>query len=260
MPGADAPKPVPIMKFTHNVLDRDVDFRKEMTLASLMCYLQDAAGYHSTNLGANALVLAEENKAWILMRLRVDIERMPTLYEEFTLETWPQKASVHYERDFLLRDMKGKVIVRAVTMWIIMNVKEREILRDAEVDYGKIELISERAIKDRIVKVKTPGKSVYAMERPITYSLLDFNRHLNNTKYMDLMMDCLGMHFLEKNRVDRVEINFIHEVLEGDTLVLGMDRSQEEDGVLYVEGGSRKDQRTSFRAKLHFTKADSAGA
>ncbi|MDR3072526.1 MAG: acyl-ACP thioesterase [Clostridiales Family XIII bacterium] len=246
-------KPVTIYKQTFRVTDRDIDFRKELSLSALSCYLQDIAGTHAENLGAGSTLLNEKGMAWILMRLRIDIVRMPTMYETFTLETWPQQPSVQHERDFLLRDTYGKVLARAASIWIIMDYEKREIVKDAQLSYAKMEPIEERAIKEGAGKVKPSGNPVYAGERKISYSYIDFNMHLNNTRYMDLIMDSLGIDFIEQHKIDQIEINFVNEVRGGDILIMGIDRSAEEKGILYVQGGARNTQKISFRAKLLFS-------
>jgi acyl-ACP thioesterase len=246
-------KILPIHKMTVQVKDGDVDFRRQMTFTSLFSYMQDAAGLHSAILGIDSDTLTERGVAWILMRMFVDVVRMPKIFENIIIETWPQRPSAHCERDFLIRDENGKVIIRALSIWIIMDIEKREILRNPGFSYPDIDFIMERAIKEPLKKLKTPGKSEIAGERPITYSIIDLNRHLNNSRYLDLIMDCLGMDFIENNNIDSVEINYVGEVQVGDTMILGIDRSEIDDGVIYVEGGSKNERKTSFRSKIVFT-------
>jgi acyl-ACP thioesterase len=246
-------KILPIYKMDLQVKDGDVDFRRQMTFTSLFSYMQDVAGLHSAALGVDSDKLTERGIAWILMRMRVDVVRIPMIFENIVIETWPQKPGTHCERDFLIRDENGKVLIRARSVWIIMNIEKREILRKPEFSYPDIDFIMERSIKEPLKKLRTPGMSEIAAERPITYSIIDLNRHLNNSRYMDLIMDCLGMDFIENNNIDSLEINYVGEVRVGDTMILGVDKSEMEGGVIYVEGGSKNERKASFRSKITFT-------
>ncbi|MBO7235224.1 MAG: acyl-ACP thioesterase, partial [Alistipes sp.] len=58
--------------------------------------------------------------------------------------------------------------------------------------------------------------------RPVVYSDIDFNRHVNTLRYINLMFDTLPIDIIEKNNGLRIDINFISEALYGEVLTIGV--------------------------------------
>ena len=59
------------------------------------------------------------------------------------------------------------------------------------------------------------------MSRPVVYSDIDFNRHVNTLRYVDLLFDAMPLEIIEKNKGMRLDIHFIAEAVYGDTLTVG---------------------------------------
>ncbi|MGY0693885.1 acyl-ACP thioesterase domain-containing protein [Virgibacillus sp. FSP13] len=68
--------------------------------------------------------------AWVLTRIRVTIVLTPNWDKEITIETWPlEPGKVEFDRDYLVQDVNGNVIIRTISKWIIMDMHERKIKR-----------------------------------------------------------------------------------------------------------------------------------
>ena len=59
------------------------------------------------------------------------------------------------------------------------------------------------------------------MSRPVVYSDIDFNRHVNTLRYVDLIFDTMPLELIEKNKGLRFDIHFLAEAIYGDTLTVG---------------------------------------
>jgi acyl-ACP thioesterase len=237
--------------FTNIIPDRDCDFKSKLRISTLFGYLQDAASLHARNLGASVETLQEKfGVAWILMRLKVDILRMPTWLENITVETWPQKPAALYERDYLIKDETGEVLVRGSSVWVLMDLLTRSIRKETLFDYKGIPLLTERAFKDRLGKLRVDAALAPAIEKKIDYSDLDRNRHVNNTRYMDYAMDSIGTDYLNTHEVKQIEVNYVNETRSGETIIVSKGSSDSEDGVFYIEGTIAEDGRTAFKSKV----------
>ncbi|MDR0852038.1 MAG: acyl-ACP thioesterase [Clostridiales Family XIII bacterium] len=243
----------PVSKYTLSVTvpDRDCDFKDQLRLSALFGYLQDIAALHAKNLGASVDKLKESfDVAWILMRLRVDILRMPKRYEVLTVETWPQKPATLYERDYLIKNENGEVLVKGVSVWILMNLVKREIVKETLLDYSHIRITEERAIDCRLGKIRSDAELLPALEKKIEYSDLDRNQHVNNTKYMDYAMDSIGAAGLETQDVKQVEVNYVNETKLGETIIISKGVSVSEKNTFYIEGTIAEDGRSAFKSKI----------
>jgi acyl-ACP thioesterase len=209
---------------------------------------------HSDHLGVGVgRLLQDFGVAWILMRLKIDVIRMPVLFEEITVETWPQEPKTLFERDYILRDGAGNALVNAVSVWILMDMEKREIKRERLFDYGDIPILKERAIDRKPGKLKPFDAPKPAYGKEIRYSDADYNGHINNAKYADYIMDCFDADFLKTHEVKALSINYINEILIGDTLLLQKVANPDNSNAVYVEGLSQNEKKPAFQSILEFT-------
>jgi len=241
-----------VFKRTYHIDLRDVDFMKRLKLSTLFGYLQDIASLASIDLGFGIETLEKKfGVAWILTRIRVDIIRFPIWDEEITIETWPlEPGKVEFDRDFLVKDASGNVIIRAVSKWVIMDIKERKIKRTEWIGIQYPEKITERAIEGRLGKLKDFGKLEKAYDKVIGYSDIDFNGHLNNSKYVDYIMDCFPVDDHKNHTIRGIDLNFNQEALPGETITLYKDTSKLAENIIYIEGINQTDNSVVFKSLI----------
>ena len=58
------------------------------------------------------------------------------------------------------------------------------------------------------------------VKKQVTYSLLDENGHMNNTRYMDWLDDLLPSGFHKAHRVQEFTLCYMNEAMEGDEIDL----------------------------------------
>jgi acyl-ACP thioesterase len=90
----------------------------------------------------------------------------------------------------------------------------------------------------------------FEFERDFSIRDLDFNGHLNNSKYVDLIMDCLTAEHQNWYLVKTIEVNYINEALAEDTIVIFKDLSAFSSGLIYFEGINEQNHRTIFKAQI----------
>ena len=230
----------------------DVDFTKRLKLSTLFGYFQDVASLSAENLGIGINKLESEfSVAWVLMRIRVDIERNPTWNEGITVETWPQQPKkLEFERDYIVRDTEGNIIIRAVSTWIIFDIKTRELRKSELIAIDYPPFVNERAIECKLGRLKPFGQLDIAYKKVIGYSDVDFNGHLNNSKYIDFIMDCFPVENHRHYGVKSIEVNYINEALPGEALVLRRDVSAVNANMIYIEGVNEAAKKAVFKAQV----------
>ncbi len=245
-----------LFKKNYHIDLRDVDLNKSLKLSSLFSFFQDIASLAAENLGYGINELGEKfGVAWILMRLRVDILRHPRLDEEITIETWPQvPKKLEFERDYIVRDRNGNIIIRAVSAWVIMDIHERKLKRTDVINIQYPSIMEERAIECKLGKIKDFGYLQNAYKKVIGYSDIDFNGHLNNSKYVDYIMDCFTVEEHQKYHVTSIEVNFKNEALPGDIIHLFKDTSNIQSNQIYIEGKKEETEKLVFKAQVTIKK------
>jgi medium-chain acyl-[acyl-carrier-protein] hydrolase len=244
----------PVTKYTKNYhIDLNVvDFKKELKLSALFGYFQDIANVAAENLGVGINQLVENyGVAFVLMRIRIDMIRTPKLDEEISIETWPLKpGKLEFERDFIVYDQSGEVIARAVSIWVVMDLKKRRLKRSEAINLEYPELITDKAIDVELGKLKASESLETAYHKTIGYSDIDFNGHLNNSRYVDFIMDCFPLEEHQNYHTSSIEVNYLNEALPGQTIILKKDLSDFEHQLVKVEGIRKEDEKVVFRSQV----------
>lgn len=247
----------PIAKLSnrYRIMVSDVDFTKKLKLSAAFNYFQEIAGLHAENLGIGFNTIEQEyGSVWVLTRMRVDITKYPVWDEEVIIETWPlTPGKYEFERDYLVKDSEGEIIARAASLWVILDVKTRKLKRATDIAAYFPETIGERAINCPLGKIKPIGEPEVVYKRVIGCSDIDINGHLNNSKYIDFIMDCFTMEQLKKYQANSIQVNYLNEAFPGDTIALYKYAGASETNRVYVEGINEKNGSTVFIARLDIT-------
>jgi medium-chain acyl-[acyl-carrier-protein] hydrolase len=229
---------------------RDVDFTKKLRLSTLFSYFQDIASRASEDIGFGIETLEEKfGVAWVLTRIRVDIIRFPVWDEEIVIETWPlEPGKIEFDRDYIVKDATGETIIKAVSKWVIMDIHERRIKRSETIGIRYPENRTDRAIEGKLGKLKDYGKLEAAYTKVIGYSDIDFNGHLNNSRYVDYILDCFPVEDHKKGVIHSIDLHFSQEALPGDSITLYKDTSKLDEHLIYIEGINQADQNVVFKS------------
>jgi len=230
----------------------DVDFNKQLKFSTLFSHFQDVSSDAVNNLGIGITALEEKfGVAWILIRMRVEVSTHPVWNDEITIETWPlEPKTLNFERDFIVYDQDGNIMIKAVSTWVIFDIKTRRLRKSETIQVNYPENITKRAIDLQLYKLNALGDLEVAYHKMIGYSDIDFNGHLNNSKYIDFITDCFTFENHQIYKVKSIEVNFINEALPGDVLILYKDTSQLSESIIYIEGINESNKISVFKAKV----------
>ena len=208
--------------YGYRVEPQDVDFTLRATLASLGSSILNTAGQDACGKGFGVDVLNAENHSWVLSRMAIEIDRRPEQYTDYTIATWiSDYGRVLSTRNFTLRDAAGGEFGRAVTQWAMIDLTTRSAVDLSWVGREHNDAVvpvpppTERPRKIREV---TPTRTT---EHRVVYSDIDFNRHVNTMRYVEMMLDMLPVEQLTQDFPVRLDIHFLKECRYGQTLRIG---------------------------------------
>lgn len=241
-----------VYRNTYTIGYSDVDFLKCLKCSKLFEYFQDTASEDVKRLGAGVDTLAEEySAAWILTRIRVEFARTPELNESITVATWPHPpGKLEFERDFLVCGRDGDAIIRAASTWVLIDTKTRELKRSDYIRMEYPDFIAEHALDSQPGKLRPSGKPEPVYRKVVGYSDVDFNGHINNSRYIDYIMDCFPVESHRQYMLKAIEVNYIKEAFPGDTLLLCREIPDDGDGTVYIEGVNEEDGKPCFKARI----------
>ena len=222
--------------------------------SAMLLYIQQIAGEHSDSFSLTYDALAQRGIFWAVIRHKIEITRLPVENETITLETWPMPTTrVAYPRSTVAYDAQGNVLFRSICLWILMDLKERSMLvpkkSGVEVD-GFL-----RGDELPTPKSLLPHDLRHSIGRPVVYSDLDRNGHMNNARYLDWVQDLLSSEHHRDHPVKELTMCYINEALENQHLDLTWDC--DEEGNLNVDIHRSRDDDASdydriFAARIKY--------
>ncbi len=172
----------------------EVDSSKELLLSSLLDYFQDCCTFESEELGIGVDYLAQKQAAWVLSSWQIEILRYPQFNEAIRISTWPYGFKGFYGyRNFAACEENGNVIAKANSVWVFLDTEKMrpqkisEELADAYRDAFREPLTGTWAER----KITMPECSEEKETVPVVGYYIDTNRHMNNSKYVQVAMEYL---------------------------------------------------------------------
>ncbi|MBP1155002.1 MULTISPECIES: acyl-ACP thioesterase domain-containing protein [unclassified Paenibacillus] len=212
------------------------DFRGQCRLSSLLALMQRAADAHVENMGVPWQEMKDSGMGWMLITLDIEFKRMPQILETISIQTWSKGTKgVLWLRDYRVLDEAGSLILQSRTVWALVDVGKRKILRPSAFPY-QLDVHSEESIGDVPDKVQVPSDVLLheAYQVRVRYSGIDANGHLNNSRYVDICMDALTEEELNRISPRTFRITYHNEARMGDDILLL--RSELSEGSIYFRG------------------------
>ena len=162
----------------------DTNANREVRPSKMLMYMQETANAHLLVNGLSLDGLRDEKGlAFILSRISMRFYHPLYTGDEIEVQTWIcEGRGFSFDRCFVIL-RGGEVIAEAYSIWALLNLKEKRLMRTSEFSYGfppDLPLESEL-----ITRVRMPSASSMESvgQRKIVYSDIDYNGHMNNTKY-----------------------------------------------------------------------------
>jgi acyl-ACP thioesterase len=237
-----------ISSYPFTIQPENVDFTLRASAASIISYMLNVAGTDAHRKGFGVEALQGHSFTWVLSRLAVEISTQPRQYTDIEIDTWVNEFNrLSSTRNFKMR-IGDEVIAAGVSQWCMLNMETRQA-----VDMTLLKDIYERAMVAEASPIAAPARlrdvePQISVSRPVVYSDIDFNRHVNTLRYIDLIFDTLPLELIEKNAGMRLDINFIAEALYGEVLTIG---AYSEGNVWQFEISSDSGKKLC-RAKIEF--------
>ena len=212
--------------------DLAVDCFGQLKPAMLPYYFQEVAGSHFALLEDPAAPIAEKHLFWAVSRYSFQIHTLPRLGQRITVETWPMPTTrVAYPRAMMIYNEEGQLLVKAISLWVLMDQQSRAMVLP-----GKSGVIVDgllRGTEPEVPKNLLPKEHPHTATRQVTYSLLDRNGHMNNTRYLDWVCDLLPSRFHGQHTPAEITLCYLSEALESQEIRLHWELT--EDGLLQVD-------------------------
>ena len=223
----------------------DTDVGLTARPGALVALMQETSNLQFARSGKSLDDIREERGVgFVLSRIALDILRAPRAFEELRVETFTEGGhGFTFLRGFEVFS-GDELLARCHSAWALLSVQDKSLIKyeDFPLSFGdEPEVHTETPLRFRI-----PRDLPFAVvgEKHILYSDLDYNYHMNNTKYPDMVRDFLPNP--GALRVTGMSLAYYREAAFGDVLTLS--RATGENGIFYFR--AQKGEELCFEAML----------
>ena len=197
----------------------DTDARRRVRPTQLLVYMQETSNAHLESMNCSLDMLRDEKKlAFILSKTRLEINAPLYAYENITVNTWTcESRGYAFSRFYQI--LRGEdIIATADTTWALISLKEKQLCRPESFPFEfEHEMPADMTLPSRFRVPKIEAMELVG-ERNIVYSDLDYNMHMNNTRYADMLCDFLPID--QVHNIKGMSLSYLHEAHFGDTVTV----------------------------------------
>ena len=221
-----------IYQESYTLQTTDLNMHKKLRPARLLELVQLVSGHHAEALGWGDALLVPRHLAWVVVRQKIEISRMPGQGESLAFTTWPGRE-MHglCPRYMEICTADGESLIRLCFLWVIMDLEKRLMIQPSSI--GLKMPAAERAPLMPLPRL--PRQLLEPLRREVftvPYGFVDILGHMNNTRYLEMAENmieapCQGKELRE------VLIEFTHEIRLGESMIVSIGR---EGDVYHIKG------------------------
>lgn len=201
-----------------NIQSFQVNLQKQLTVQTLLELFQEMAWLHAESKHFGWNDLHQINQLWVISKFHIKINQFPEWMEHIQLETWGKLCDKYIAyRDFELKNAENKLLIYATSSWLILDNQTFKI-QNLDHFISNFEPWENRhAIPEKPSKIEPIALKNKSHIQEVKYSDLDMNQHVNNTKYIQWIIDDMRFDFLNTHQLSEIEINYLHQAKYGDS-------------------------------------------
>lgn len=200
------------LKLTADI--HDVDENGIVRASALMRYMQSAAQCQLTENDMSYDTLREKKRAFLLSRIRIELDTPVRAYTPLTASTFPAESHGYSFLRFYRLTLSDREIGRAAAIWALIDTDTRALVAVNDFPLGLPCLAPLAITPDRF---RLPSDLIPVGTYAVRYADLDQNGHMNNTRYPDMYATFLPM---AGKRISSLSISYRTEAPKGDTLTV----------------------------------------
>lgn len=204
----------PLSKYTKDweIYVSQCGTNSQLKITELSNLCQQTAALHSATWGMSYFDMQKQDQAWVLSSMRIEINELPKWHETVQVETWIESLiGMRSIRDFEITK-NGKKMASASSLWVVLNTEKRRP-EPLAVSYDALEQFPDKkATTIPTGRIDLTKNAEQIGTKKVLYSDLDIVGHVNNIKYVEWCLDYLPKEFIEQNRLQNIDLNYIKEV------------------------------------------------
>lgn len=198
----------------------DAGPNRRLRLSALLRWQQEVGERHVLPYQIDWLSLANKGMAFVLARGCGVIHRLPESGEAVSIETWSDHIKgAQFFRGYRVVSEEGETLTESMASFALVDVHTHRLLRPTPEALGGLPSVPQETGCPLPPALKDTPPMEAVDQWTVPHSAVDFNRHLNNTVYADLLCDFLPAA-LRECTPRAYALYYMTEAKEGETLTL----------------------------------------
>lgn len=216
---------------THEIKFYECDVTGKLSLPMLLNIVIKTSESQGEELGRNAEYIHQLGYGWVITQHELWINRLPSSEEVVTVTTESTSYNKYFcYRSFWVHDADGQELVSIESTFVLMDLSTRKMTSVSE------EVIAPyQSEKTKKIQRGTKIPDFSGLEERnyrVRFTDIDANKHVNNSRYLDWIIDSLDFDFLMSHQARFVNIRFDKELAYGNMIQSKWQAAKEADGVL----------------------------
>lgn len=197
----------------------DTDCNRNVRPTRILTYFEETSNSHMIAVGQPLDDIRDKaGLGFILSRLAIRFYKPLAAYKNIKVETWTSEGRAFSTlRSFRLKDGED-VVAEALTLWALVDINEHKPVKISSYLFG--------FEHEAPIEIDAPARVAFPKdlelekvgERQIFFSDCDYNMHMNNTRYPDMICDFLPD--IKEKRLSSLTLSFVREAALGQTLAV----------------------------------------
>ena len=195
----------------------DVQPNSIIKMSALFKLFQKAAGDDFDKTGMTYEVLRSHGIVFVLTKNTVKFYDDIKKYDEVTITTYPRGTrGVSFLRDYDVF-VGDKRVAYSSSTWVLLDINNRRLLRPNALDsIGSVPVSMDNFIEIEDKRIKFSAENLCKTDvREVYYSHIDYNGHMNNTHYPDIVFDYLPEEYKCSLKEKFISVYYVTELMQG---------------------------------------------
>lgn len=177
--------------------------------------LQLTAAKHAELGGLSFTDMQVCHQAWVLSRMRIEINRLPKWKDVVTVKTWINSLENSRSIRCLEMYLGEEKIAGCETFWAVFNTEKRKP-ENLLLPHEHFQKFPDRATLETFSKIDFQHEMEIIGEHKVKLSDLDIVNHANSVKYIEWCLDYIDLKIIKNQQIESLEMNYLKELSLGD--------------------------------------------
>lgn len=202
-------------EFNFKIRFSETDEKLKLTIPSLLNYFQDCSTFQSESLGDTIENMKINHCAWVLVKWQVEINRMPSFYDDIVVGTIPYSCNrCNGQRSYYMKDSRGEMFAYADTSWALVDTNDMKLIRVTD-EMKNLYATGEKIEVPKLGRrIEFGGEAILKTSVEFSAADQDTNHHVNNVKTVTAAWQLVKT----KKDLIRIRTEFRKQLFSGESI------------------------------------------